>query len=131
MMSLAAAGLFSCGPPAAAHPGAADAALSVLGRPYVYGAAGPGAFDCSGLVVWAYRQAGITVPRTSQAQAHGGVAVSRDAMDRGDVITYGAADTHSAVYVGAGMVVHSPNRGSVVAEVPLDAAGPLHTIRRY
>src|SRR5690606_36804644 len=62
---------------------ALDAALSKVGSPYVYGAAGPNAFDCSGLVQWAYRQAGRELPRTSGAQLAAGVPVSLDNLQPG------------------------------------------------
>ena len=67
---------------------AAQAAESKVGSPYVYGAAGPDAFDCSGLVQWAFKQAGISVPRTSEAQASAGSPVSQGDLQVGDIITF-------------------------------------------
>ena len=65
-----------------------DAARSAVGSPYAWGAAGPSSFDCSGLTSWAYQQAGVNIPRTSQAQAAGGTPVSLDALQPGDIIAY-------------------------------------------
>lgn len=110
---------------------AAAAARSAIGKPYAWGAAGPNAFDCSGLVVWSEAQAGVSVPRTSEQQAVGGIPVSRNELEPGDVITYYANASHAAVYVGDGMVVHASTYGRPVAEVPMDAAGPFHNARRY
>src|SRR5690606_9273124 len=62
---------------------ALDAEMSKIGSPYVYGAAGPNAFDCSGLVQWSYRQAGREVPRTSGAQLASGTPVSMDQLQPG------------------------------------------------
>lgn len=107
------------------------AARSAIGRAYAWGAAGPDAFDCSGLVVWAHNQAGISVPRRSQDQAVGGIAVSRSELEPGDIITYYSGASHVGIYVGGGMVVHASTYGKPVAEVPIDAAGPFHNARRY
>ena len=67
---------------------ALQAALSKLGSPYEYGAAGPGSFDCSGLVQWAYKQAGVSVPRTSQAQAGVGTPVAQQDLQPGDIVAF-------------------------------------------
>lgn len=102
-----------------------------IGSPYAWGATGPDRFDCSGLVVWAYAQAGISVPRTSQQQAASGVAVARADLQPGDVIAYYANASHVALYVGGGQVIHASTYGRPVAEVPIDAAGPYRNARRY
>ena len=65
-----------------------DAAISRTGAPYVYGAAGPDSFDCSGLVQWSHAQAGKSIPRTSQAQIAGGQPVSLDQLQPGDIVGY-------------------------------------------
>ena len=77
----------------AAAPGgqavvAVQAALSRIGSPYSWGGSGPNAFDCSGLVMWSYQQAGISLPHSSQALAQGGQAVSMSEMQPGDLVTY-------------------------------------------
>ena len=107
------------------------AARTRLGSPYAWGATGPATFDCSGLVVWAYAQTGVSVPRTSQAQAAGGTAVARADLQPGDVIAYYPNASHVALYVGAGLVIHASTYGRPVAEVPIDAAGPYNRARRY
>ncbi|ORV92817.1 hypothetical protein AWC11_07395 [Mycobacterium interjectum] len=107
------------------------AALTVLGKPYAWGAVGPNAFDCSGLVYWSYQQIGMTVPRTSQQLARGGQPVTRDQLQPGDVIVYYPDASHVGLYAGNGQVIHSSTYGTPVSEVPIDAAGPYNTARRY
>jgi len=108
-----------------------QAALSRIGAPYSWGAAGPNAFDCSGLVMWSFQQAGIPLPHSSQALAAGGQPVDLSSLQPGDVITYYSDASHAAMYVGDGMVVHSSTYGQPVRVVPIAAAGPIHNARRY
>ena len=110
---------------------AVQAALTRVGSPYSWGAAGPGAFDCSGLVMWAYQQAGIALPHSSQALASGGMPVSRDQLQPGDVVNFYSDASHTGLYVGNGMVVHASTYGVPVKVVPLDGAGPFYNARRY
>jgi cell wall-associated NlpC family hydrolase len=110
---------------------AVQAALTRVGSPYSWGAAGPGAFDCSGLVMWAFQQAGISLPHSSQALARGGTPVSRDQLQPGDVVNYYSDASHSGIYIGDGMVVHASTFGVPVKVVPLDGAGPFLNARRY
>lgn len=107
-----------------------QAALSRIGSPYSWGAAGPGAFDCSGLVMWSFQQAGISLPHSSQALATGGQAVSMDQIQPGDLITYYSDASHVAIYIGDGMMVHASTFGTPVRVAPVDNA-PIHNIRRY
>lgn len=109
---------------------AVRAALTRLGDPYVWAAAGPHAFDCSGLVVWSFEQAGVSLPHSSQALAEGGQPVSREQMQPGDVITYYSDASHVGLYVGKGKMVHASTYGVPVAVVPVDNA-PIFNIRRY
>jgi len=109
---------------------AVRAALTRLGSPYVWAAAGPEAFDCSGLVVWAFQQAGVMLPHSSQALATGGQPVSLRQLRPGDVITYYSDASHVGLYVGNGKIVHASTYGVPVAVVPVDNA-PIHNIRRY
>lgn len=109
---------------------AVQAALTRIGDPYSWGAAGPGAFDCSGLVMWAFQQAGISLPHSSYAQAAGGQAVSRDQMQPGDVVTYYSDASHVAIYIGDGMMVHASTFGVPVRVAPVDNA-PIYNVRRY
>lgn len=87
-----------------------NAAMAQIGKSYVFGAAGPNAFDCSGLTSWAYRQAGVNLPRTSQAQYGVGRAVSLADIQPGDLVFYyGQSPSHVAIYIGNGQVVHASN----------------------
>ncbi|MFC6316872.1 NlpC/P60 family protein [Corynebacterium gerontici] len=109
---------------------AVQAALSKLGAPYEWGAAGPDAFDCSGLVVWAYQQQGKQLPRTSQAQMAGGTPVSRGELQPGDVVGYYPGATHVGIYIGDGKLVHASDYGIPVQVVPVDSM-PIYGARRY
>jgi peptidoglycan DL-endopeptidase CwlO len=108
-----------------------QAALTQVGSSYVWGGASPGAFDCSGLVMWAFQQAGISLPHSSQAQAQGGQPVSLSDLQPGDVLTFYSDASHSGIYVGDGMVIHSSTYGVPVRVVPMNSAGPIHDARRY
>ena len=109
---------------------AVQAALTRIGDPYVWGAAGPGQFDCSGLVMWAFQQAGISLPHSSYAQAAGGQPVSRDQMQPGDVVSYYSDASHVGIYIGDGMMVHASTFGVPVRVAPVDNA-PIYNVRRY
>ncbi|MBC3177921.1 C40 family peptidase [Corynebacterium lujinxingii] len=110
--------------------GVVAAAMAQLGKPYGWGSAGPDAFDCSGLMVWAYAQNGIGIPRTSQAQLAGGTPVSLDALQPGDIIGYYPGVTHVGMYIGDGMVVHSSDYGIPVQVVPANSM-PIQGAVRY
>ncbi|RAV34577.1 C40 family peptidase [Corynebacterium heidelbergense] len=92
----------------------ADIALSKVGAPYAWGAAGPDAFDCSGLTSWSYSQAGKSIPRTSDAQAASGAQVSVESLQPGDIISYYSGASHVAIYIGGGKIVHALNEGEPV-----------------
>lgn len=109
---------------------AVQAALTRIGDPYVWGGSGPGAFDCSGLVMWSFQQAGIFLPHSSQALSAGGQSVSTDQMQPGDVITYYSDASHVGIYVGDGMMVHASTYGVPVAVAPVNNA-PIYNVRRY
>lgn len=96
-----------------------SAAASRLGSPYVWGATGPNAFDCSGFTGWSYAQAGISLPRVSQAQASAGTRVSIDQLAPGDLVLYYGGLSHIAIYAGNGQIIHAPSTGSVVSYAPL------------
>jgi peptidoglycan DL-endopeptidase CwlO len=108
-----------------------QAALTQVGSPYVWGGAAPGGFDCSGLVMWAFQQAGISLPHSSQALAQGGQPVSLSDLQPGDVLTFYSDASHTGIYVGDGMIVHSSTYGQPVRVVPMGAGGPIHDARRY
>jgi peptidoglycan DL-endopeptidase CwlO len=107
-----------------------QAALSRIGSPYVWGGSGPNQFDCSGLVMWSFQQAGISLPHSSQALAQGGQPVSMDQIQPGDLVTYYSDASHVAIYIGDGMMVHASTFGVPVRVAPVDNA-PIHNIRRY
>lgn len=113
------------------HSGAViQAALSRIGSPYSWGAAGPSSFDCSGLVMWAFQQAGISLPHSSQALARGGQPVSSDSMQPGDLVTYYSDASHVGIYIGDGMMVHASTYGTPVRVAPVNNA-PIYNVRRY
>ena len=107
-----------------------DAVRSKVGAPYVYGANGPDAFDCSGLTSWAYRQAGVEIPRTSQAQANGGTPVSIDNLQPGDIVAYYGGASHVGIYVGGGKIIDALNSGTPVQERSLHYM-PIHSAVRF
>ncbi|MGE0214385.1 peptidoglycan hydrolase RipC [Mycolicibacterium sp.] len=107
-----------------------QAALSRIGSPYSWGGSGPSAFDCSGLVMWSFQQAGISLPHSSQALARGGQPVSPDQMQPGDLVTYYSDASHVGIYLGDGMMVHASTFGSPVRVAPVNNA-PIHNVRRY
>lgn len=98
---------------------AVRAARGAVGKPYVWGQNGPHGFDCSGLIQWAYAQAGTSLPRTSQAQAGAGRAVPLDQARPGDIVVYRSDASHVGMYVGDGQVVHSPYPGAAVRYDPV------------
>jgi len=118
-------------PTVTADPGdVVAAARSRIGYPYAWGASGPVAFDCSGLVVWSYAQAGVDVPRTSQQQASVGQPVNRADLQPGDIVIFYPDASHVGIYAGGGDVIHASTAGRPVAEVPLANAGPYRNARR-
>ncbi|MGW1041299.1 NlpC/P60 family protein [Streptomyces sp. NPDC002547] len=102
----------------------AAAALSYaygkLGSPYVWGATGPNAFDCSGLVQAAYRSAGVSLPRTTYAQIGAGHRVSRSELLPGDLVFFYSGVSHVGIYVGNGQMIHAPNPSAPVRLAPID-----------
>ncbi|WP_066943680.1 C40 family peptidase [Streptomyces lushanensis] len=90
------------------------AAQSKIGTPYVYGASGPSSFDCSGLTSWAYAQAGVSIPRTSQAQANAGTRLGMSQLQQGDLVIFYGDQHHVGFYAGNGQVLHAPKPGASV-----------------
>ncbi|ATW48092.1 NlpC/P60 family protein [Streptomyces xantholiticus] len=91
------------------------AAQSQIGKPYVYGASGPNSFDCSGLTSWAFAQAGVSIPRTSQAQANAGTRIySQSQLKQGDLVIFYGDLHHVGFYAGNGQVLHAPRSGTNV-----------------
>lgn len=95
-------------------------AKSQIGKPYSYGATGPGAYDCSGLTGAAWRAAGVSLPRTSQAQFGAGRSVSKSELQPGDLVFYYSGISHVGIYAGNGMIVHAPRPGKSVEFAPVD-----------
>jgi cell wall-associated NlpC family hydrolase len=108
-----------------------QAALTQVGTPYSWGGAAPGGFDCSGLVMWAFQQAGVSLPHSSQALAQGGQPVSLSDLQPGDVLTFYSDASHAGIYVGDGMMIHSSTYGVPVRVVPMNSSGPIYDARRY
>jgi peptidoglycan DL-endopeptidase CwlO len=100
------------------------AAESRQGLPYVWGAAGPGSFDCSGLVQWSFAQAGVRMPRVAADQARTGPAVPVSQLEPGDLLFYRTDPTapgyisHVAIYLGHGWMIQAPQPGLRVQVVP-------------
>lgn len=92
-------------------------ARAQLGKPYVYGATGPGSYDCSGLTQAAWRAAGVSIPRTSQDQWSGLARVSASAVQPGDLVVYNGAG-HVALYIGNGQIIEAPRPGKSVQTAP-------------
>ena len=99
---------------AAARAAALDHAMSKIGSPYRYGASGPNAFDCSGLVSWAFKKVGVSLPRTSRAMSQVGTPVSRDELRPGDLVFFYKPVSHVGIYIGDGKIVHASSRKSPV-----------------
>lgn len=110
---------------------AVQAALTQVGAPYSWGGAAPGGFDCSGLVMWAFQQAGIALPHSSQALAHGGQPVALSDLQPGDVLTFYSDASHAGIYIGDGLMIHSSTYGVPVRVVPMNSSGPIYDARRY
>jgi cell wall-associated NlpC family hydrolase len=94
-------------------------ALDQLGKPYSWGATGPGSFDCSGLIYFAYKQLGLTVPRVAADQAQAGTPVSRESLQPGDFISLYSPIGHIGIYIGDGKYVNAPTGGDVVKVAPV------------
>jgi cell wall-associated NlpC family hydrolase len=109
---------------------AAEAALSRQGLPYVWAAEGPDSFDCSSLMMWAWAQAGVTIPRNSAAQADALPEVPLDQLQIGDLVTFYSPVSHVGMYVGNGKVLHASMPGVPIKVVDLAAAGPNPTGHR-
>ncbi|GAA0972031.1 putative endopeptidase [Nocardioides aquaticus] len=106
--------------PASGGAGAAVSyAMSQVGDAYVYGAAGPDAFDCSGLTMMAWGAAGVGLPHSSGAQMSSGPSVSSSDLQPGDLVFYYSPVSHVGMYIGNGQIVHAANPGTGVAIAPV------------
>jgi peptidoglycan DL-endopeptidase CwlO len=98
---------------------ALQAAMTRRGDPYIWGAAGPGEFDCSGLVVWAYAQEGIALPHYTGSLWNSGVHVARADLEPGDLVFFFADISHVGIYVGNGLMIDAPDFGQTVKVEPI------------
>jgi cell wall-associated NlpC family hydrolase len=94
-------------------------ALNQLGDPYAWGSDGPGSFDCSGLTMAAWRQAGVSLSHSSRAQAGEGRPVSRSQLQAGDLVFFYSPISHVGLYYGGGKIVHAPHPGAGVEIAPI------------
>jgi cell wall-associated NlpC family hydrolase len=99
---------------------AAKTACAQIGKPYVWAAAGPRTFDCSGLTLYAWAAAGVTLGHYTQWQWNEGKPVTRDQLQPGDLVFYFRDLHHMSIYVGGNWVVHAPTSGDVVRMTQLD-----------
>ena len=97
-------------------------AYAQIGRPYQYGAAGPGGYDCSGLVMAAWRAAGVGLPHNAALMWRSVAHVSRAQLQPGDLVFYYRDIHHVALYIGEGRIVHAPTWGRDVTIAPVDEA---------
>jgi cell wall-associated NlpC family hydrolase len=111
----------------------ADKALAFaraqVGKPYVWGASGPGSYDCSGLTQAAWKAAGVTLPRTTWDQVKTGTTVSVNSAQPGDLVFFYDDISHVGIYVGDGMMIHAPKPGAYVREESIYYM-PVHSVVR-
>jgi cell wall-associated NlpC family hydrolase len=119
----------SAAPASGAAAVAVRTALAQVGDAYVYGAAGPDSFDCSGLTMFAYAAAGVSLSHSSSIQAGQGTAVSASDVQPGDLVFYYSPISHVGMYIGNGQIVHAANPSSPVEVVAMDLM-PVASIRR-
>jgi len=105
------------------------AALSRRGDPYVWGAAGPDAFDCSGLAVWAFAQEGITLPHYTGDLWNSGVHIPRADLEPGDLVFFFPDISHVGIYLGNGLMVDAPDFGETVRIDPVSWAYYVGAVR--
>ena len=104
-------------------------ALAQVGKSYVYGAAGPSAFDCSGLTMRAWGTAGVGLPHSSRAQQGSGMRVSEGDLEPGDLVFYYSPVSHVGMYLGNGLIVHAANPSAGVRVSPLHSMPYVGAVR--
>ncbi|MGY6025604.1 NlpC/P60 family protein [Streptomyces spinosirectus] len=107
-------------------------ARAQIGKPYVWGATGPGSYDCSGLTQAAWKAAGVSLPRTTYDQVNAGTTVSLTDARPGDLIFFYDDISHVGIYIGNGMMIHAPKPGAYVREESIYYAGSsiIHSVVR-
>jgi cell wall-associated NlpC family hydrolase len=110
-------------------PGSADraasSALKMVGKPYRYGGSSPAGFDCSGLVQYSYKQAGVALPRSTDELLRTSAPLRGQHLRRGDLLFFdqeGKKKSHVGIYLGEGRFVHAPSSGKIVRTDRLDSA---------
>ncbi|MFJ6568501.1 NlpC/P60 family protein [Streptomyces sp. NPDC091292] len=126
---VASGALSSARPPSEAGNRALRFAVEQIGKPYEWGAEGPGSYDCSGLTSQAWAHAGREIPRTSQEQWESLERVPLGELRPGDLVLYFPGATHVGIYLGDGMVVQAPRPGAVVKVSPVAANPVLGAVR--
>jgi peptidoglycan DL-endopeptidase CwlO len=128
-----ASGTSGSGSGSAASTAKADKALAFaraqIGKPYVWGASGPGSYDCSGLTQAAWKAAGVTLPRTTWDQVKAGTTVSVNSAQPGDLVFFYDDISHVGIYIGDGMMIHAPKPGAYVREESIYYM-PIHSVVR-
>jgi cell wall-associated NlpC family hydrolase len=99
--------------PDARYGGVVGVAMQFLGVPYVWGGASPSGFDCSGLIMYAYAQVGVSLPHHAASQYGMGSPVSKDQLQPGDLVFFNGLG-HAGIYIGGGQFIHAPHSGDVV-----------------
>ncbi|MGC0205727.1 NlpC/P60 family protein [Streptomyces levis] len=131
-----ASGSTSTAPADSSYATKADKALAFaraqIGKPYVWGAVGPGSYDCSGLTQAAWKAAGVTLPRTTYDQVDAGTTISLAAAQPGDLVFFYDDVTHVGIYIGNGMMIHAPKPGTYVREESIyyDGESAIHSVVR-
>ncbi|MFF3960281.1 NlpC/P60 family protein [Streptomyces griseorubiginosus] len=107
-------------------------ARAQIGKPYVWGATGPGSYDCSGLTQAAWKAAGVTLPRVTYDQVNAGTTVSLADAQPGDLVFFYDGITHVGLYIGNGMMIHAPKPGAYVREESIyyDGESAIHSVVR-
>lgn len=95
-------------------------AYAALGKPYVWGATGPSAYDCSGLTQAAWRSGGVSLPRTTYTQISSGPRIDRSRLAPGDLVFFYSGISHVGIYIGDGKMIHAPHPGAPVRIAPID-----------